>query len=433
MIQEKLIGAIILNPELIEEVFDLLPSEEYFSNSTMRMIYKEMLKMNLEGYKFDLFTLADRLGDINDLKAHLYLINLTNDIGIVGDISVYCYSLIDEWKKVQLQGTYYEAIKRCNEQFFDADELKLLTNKANDILEIGINSDKSFSKVLMDVANDLDKLMNRPEGLTGLDCGIGELNRNTNGLQNTDLMILAGRPAQGKTALSLNLAYNVMKQGKNVLFVSLEMGKEQLTQRMISIASGIDFGLIRNGRMNKDEFNLFNQTINELSKMRLTIDDRGGLTIQDIFNKARKLNRKTKIDFIIIDYLQLCYSKDRKNKNREQEIAEISRKCKELAKELNVPVLALSQMSRSIEQSNRKPRLSDLRESGAIEQDADMVIFIHHENNMNQLVIAKNRNGQVEDLNVKFIPSKQLWTDFDGNFTNGFMTKKIVFDEDIPF
>lgn len=433
MIQEKLIGAIVLNPELIEDVFDLLPNEEYFSNPIMKGIYKEMLKMNLEGYKFDLFTLADRLGTINDIRADLYLIGLTNDIGIVGDISVYCYSLIDEWKKVQLQGTYYDAIKMCNEQYFDTDELKILTNKANDILEIGINSDKSFTKILMDVANDMEKMMQRPEGLTGLDCGITELNRNTNGLQPTDLMILAGRPAQGKTALSLNLAYNVMKQGKSVLFISLEMGKEQLTQRMISIASGIDFGLIRNGRMSKEELELFSKTINDLSRMKLTIDDRGGLTIQDIFNKARKLNRKNKIDFVIIDYLQLCYTKDRKNKNREQEIAEISRKCKEMAKELNVPVLALSQMSRNIEQSNRKPRLSDLRESGAIEQDADMVIFIHHENNMNQLVIAKNRNGQVEDLNVKFIPSKQIWTDFDGNFSNGFMTKKIVLDEDIPF
>jgi len=433
MIQEKLIGAIVLNPELIQDVFELLPHEQYFSNPIMRNIYKEMLRMNAEGYLFDLFTLSDRLDTIGDVRADLYLIKLTNDIGIVGDISVYCHSLIDEWKKVQLQGAYYEAIQKCNEQFFDADELKIITNKANDILEIGINTDATFSKILVGVATDMDKMRNRPEGLTGIDCGISELNRNTNGLQNTDLMILAGRPAQGKTALSLNLAYNVLKQGKNVLFISLEMGKEQLTQRLISIASGIDFSCIRNGRLNNYDYELFSKTINDLSRYKLNIDDRGGLTIQDIFNKARKLNRKDKIDFIIIDYLQLCYSKDRKNKNREQEIAEISRKCKEMAKELNVPVLALSQMSRSIEQSNRKPRLSDLRESGAIEQDADMVIFIHHEESMNQLVIAKNRNGQVEDLNVKFIPSKQIWTDYDGNFSNSFTTKKPIIDEDNPF
>lgn len=433
MIQEKLIGAIVLNPELIQDVFDLLPIEDYFSNPIMRSIYKEMLVMNADGYQFDLFTLSDRLGDINGLRADLYLIKLTNDIGIVGDISVYCFSLIDEWKKTQLQGTYYDAIKKCNEQFFDADELKVLTNKANDILEVGINNDKSFTKILIDVANDMDAMMKRPEGLTGIDTGILELNRNTNGFQNTDLMILAGRPAQGKTALSLNLAYNVLKQGKSVLFISLEMGKEQLTQRLISIASGIDFSNIRNGRMNQYDYDLFTKTINDLSRYKLNIDDRGGLTIQDIYNKARKLNRKSKVDFIIIDYLQLCYSKDRKNKNREQEIAEISRKCKEMAKELNVPVLALSQMSRSIEQSNRKPRLSDLRESGAIEQDADMVIFIHHEESMNQLIIAKNRNGQVEDLNVKFIPSKQIWTNYDGNFSNSFVTRKPIVDEDSPF
>ena len=433
MIQEKLIGAIVLNPELIQDVFDLLPTEDYFSNPIMRSIYKEMLVMNADGYQFDLFTLSDRLGDINGLRADLYLIKLTNDIGIVGDISVYCFSLIDEWKKTQLQGTYYDAIKKCNEQFFDADELKVLTNKANDILEVGINNDKSFTKILIDVANDMDAMMKRPEGLTGIDTGISELNRNTNGFQNTDLMILAGRPAQGKTALSLNLAYNVLKQGKSVLFISLEMGKEQLTQRLISIASGIDFSNIRNGRMNQYDYDLFTKTINDLSRYKLNIDDRGGLTIQDIYNKARKLNRKSKVDFIIIDYLQLCYSKDRKNKNREQEIAEISRKCKEMAKELNVPVLALSQMSRSIEQSNRKPRLSDLRESGAIEQDADMVIFIHHEESMNQLIIAKNRNGQVEDLNVKFIPSKQIWTNYDGNFSNSFVTRKPIVDEDSPF
>jgi replicative DNA helicase len=144
------------------------------------------------------------------------------------------------------------------------------------------------------------------------------------------------------------------------------------------------------------------------------------------------MNRRKKIDFIIIDYLQLCYTKDRKGRNREQEIAEISRKCKEMAKELNCPILALSQMSRSVEQGNRKPRLSDLRESGAIEQDADMVLFIHHENELNQLIIAKNRNGQIEDLNLKFIPSKQIWTNYDGNFTNSFVNYKPI-QTDSPF
>lgn len=432
MIQRKLIGSILLNPNLFEEVIEFLPSAEYFSNSDLKRIYSEMLNIHNEGYLFDMFLLSDRLKDIDGINANLYFVKLMEDIGIVGDINLYCQEIIDDWKKVQLQGQYYTAIKECQELIVDFDEIKQINNKVNDILEYGINTEIAFSKTLMEVGESINALMNRPYGLTGLDTGLSELNRNTNGFQNTDLIILAGRPAQGKTALSLNLAYNAMKAGKNVFFVSLEMGREQLTQRMISISSGVDFGKLRNGNFSKEDMQLVSATINQLSNMNLTIDDKGGLTIQDIFNKARKMSRRKKIDFIIIDYLQLCYAKDRKGRNREQEIAEISRKCKEMAKELNCPVLALSQMSRSVEQGNRKPRLSDLRESGAIEQDADMVLFIHHENELNQLIIAKNRNGQIEDLNLKFIPSKQIWTDYDGNFTNSFTNYKPI-QTDSPF
>jgi replicative DNA helicase len=432
MIQKKLIGSILLNPTLFEEVIDMLPSAEYFSNSDLKRIYSEMINIHNEGYMFDMFLLSDRIKEIDGINSSLYLVKLMDDIGIVGDINLYCQEIIDDWKKIQLQGQYFKAIQECKEMIVDFDEIKQINNNVNDILEYGISTDVTFAKTLMDVSQNINSLLNRPLGLTGLDTGLDELNRNTNGLQNTDLIILAGRPAQGKTALSLNLAYNAIKAGKNVFFVSLEMGREQLTQRLISIASGVDFGKLRNGRFDKNDMELVTETINQLSNYNLLIDDKGGLTIQDIFNKARKMNRRKKIDFIIIDYLQLCYTKDRKGRNREQEIAEISRKCKEMAKELNCPILALSQMSRSVEQGNRKPRLSDLRESGAIEQDADMVLFIHHENELNQLIIAKNRNGQIEDLNLKFIPSKQIWTNYDGNFTNSFVNYKPI-QTDSPF
>lgn len=266
----------------------------------------------------------------------------------------------------------------------------------------------------------LERLNNRKDGITGIRTGITELDELTNGLQKSDLIILAARPGVGKTSFAMTIAANAaIKFNQNVAFFSLEMDGVQLAQRLLSSQAGIDQSRLRNGHLTNDEKRQLIAAVTPISQAPLYVDDNADLGIMELMSKARQLKRKNKLDLLIIDYLQLM--KTGKEENRAVAIGAISRGLKILAKEMQVPVIALAQLSRKVEEKGReRPQLSDLRESGSIEQDADMVWFVerkfvqtHKEEDRNQaeLIVAKHRNGSVKDIRMTFIPEYTTFYD----------------------
>jgi len=250
-------------------------------------------------------------------------------------------------------------------------------------------------------------------GLTGISSGFKDLDTLTAGLQKSDLILVAARPSMGKTAFTLNIASYVGLHGHSVAFFSLEMSKEQLMQRMLCSEGGIDASRLRTGQLDEGEWNHLVETADKLSRAPIYIDDTAGITVMDLRSKARRLKAEHGLDLIIIDYLQLMQGRPSKNSdNRQQEISEISRSLKALARELDVPVIALSQLSRSVESRQvKKPMLSDLRESGSLEQDADIVMFLYREDyydkdtenkNITEIIVAKHRNGPVDSISLFF-------------------------------
>jgi replicative DNA helicase len=270
----------------------------------------------------------------------------------------------------------------------------------------------------------MEELHRNKGALRGVRTGYRDLDNMTAGLQRSDLIILAARPAMGKTTLVTNLAYNVATVAKQaVLFFSLEMSKEQLVDRMLADASGVDAWNIRTGNLSDEDFSKLSDAMGEMAEAPIFIDDTPGVTVLEMRTKARRIAHDQPIGLIIIDYLQLMQGSGKNDGNRVQEVSEISRGLKLIARELNVPVIALSQLSRSVEsRSPQIPQLADLRESGSIEQDADIVMFIYREayynpeterENITDLIIAKHRNGPVGKVELYFHPERLRFMSLD--------------------
>jgi replicative DNA helicase len=283
-----------------------------------------------------------------------------------------------------------------------------------------------LSELLSDYMEKLDQLHERRGTIVGVPTGFTDLDRLTGGLQRSDLIILAARPAVGKTSLSLSLAHNVaLKYQHSVAIFSLEMSKEQLVQRFLSMEAGIDQHRLRTGWIEDDEWERIMYAMSQLSQANIWIDDTPGISTVEMRSKARRLLAEHGIDLIIVDYLQLMQSEigGRRNENRVQEVSEISRNLKGLARELNIPVLALAQLSRTVESRQSKvPQLSDLRESGSIEQDADIVMFIYRDDvynpdserkNIADIIVAKHRNGPVGEVSLYFQASQTRFHDLE--------------------
>lgn len=297
------------------------------------------------------------------------------------------------------------------------------------ILHLSENANKSdFSAVGEVVETTLDKITKLYEnkaGLTGLPTGFRDFDKLTSGLQPSDLILIAARPSMGKTAFTLNIAQNVgVRQKKTVAFFSLEMSKEQLVQRLLCQISRIDSQKLRTGQLNSDdEWSRLTDACDKLYQSNIYIDDTPGITVAEMSSKARRLKAEHGLDLIVVDYLQLMQG--RRSENRQQEISEISRSLKGLARELKVPLIALSQLSRSVEsRQEKKPMLSDLRESGALEQDADIVSFLYREGYYNpesenkdiaEVIIAKHRNGPVGSVPLFFRGEFTLFQNLDKN------------------
>ena len=407
--EQSILGSIILDKEAIITVAETIQPMDFYKEAH-KIIYESMLKLNSNNEPIDLITLIEELrkeGHLDSIGGISYLTSLSTIVPTTSNVKYYA-NIVKE-KSVMRQ-----LIKASNEIInlgYDAstDVQEILDKAEKNIFDI--SQEKSgddiqpINVVLQDTFEMIEKLCTDKSEVTGITTGFADLNKKINGLQRTDLILLAARPAMGKTAFSLNLVQNAALKGDaSVAVFSLEMSKEQLVQRMLSAQSKI-----KTGNLGESDWPRIIDGMAVLSEANIFIDDTPGIKISEIRSKCRRLKIEKGLDLILIDYLQLMEGEG-KNENRQQEIAKISRSLKILAKELDCPVVALSQLSRSPElRKDHRPILSDLRESGSIEQDADIVMFLYRDEyyhddsekkNIGEVIIAKNRHGETGNVEL---------------------------------
>ena len=422
--EQAILGGMMVYPSVSGVVYDqgLEPSDFYLD--IHQRIFSAMMDITNSGKPVDVTTLIARLQDIEQL--HLvggadYIIKLS-DTAISAANSMYYIEIIKS--RAHLRRSIETAQEIAEEGFDTASSLDDIMDKAErDILNVTRDRKatdfKSSRVVISDVMQELIKLRNSDSHITGIKTGYTDLDRITNGFQRGDLIILAARPAMGKTAFALNLALNASFYNTGAIAIfSLEMPAEQLMKRILSAKSAVESSKLRSGNLMDEEFNKLNEAANELMASKLFVDDSSNIKVGEIFSKCRKLKSEHGLDLVVIDYLQLISGSGRSGgDNRQQEISEISRSLKQLAREMQCPVIALSQLSRSVEtRPDKHPMLSDLRESGAIEQDADIVIFLYRDEYYNKdkeeentnatdktdVDISKHRNGATGRVELAF-------------------------------
>lgn len=426
--EKSLLGAVLIDEETLADISEHV-SEKDFYDQRHSMIYAAMMRLYEKHQPVDLLTLTDELKRKKELEiigGSAYLTELTNYVPTAAHASAYAELVAQKAVRRRL----IKASAEISELGFDEEtSTQELLEKAE--AELFSVSDQSLKQDLVSIESILTESFDRMEelhrnkgSLRGVRTGYRDLDNMTAGFQKSDLIILAARPAMGKTTLVTNLAYNVATIAKlPVLFFSLEMSKEQLVDRMLADASGVDAWNIRTGNLSDDDFSKISDAMGELAEAPIFIDDTPGMTVLEMRTKARRAMHENPLGLIVIDYLQLMQGSGRDNGNRVQEVSEISRGLKLIARELNVPVIALSQLSRSVEaRSPQIPQLADLRESGSIEQDADIVMFIYREayynpeterENITDLIIAKHRNGPTGKVELYFHPERLRFMSLD--------------------
>ncbi len=440
-LEEAVLGAIMLEKNAFDTVIEILKPECFYVDAHQR-IFNAMQSLANKSQPIDILTVAEELRSREELEmvgGPYYVTKLTNTVVSSANIDAHARIVLQKFIQRELIRISGEIIGDAYED--STDVFDLLDDAESKLFEITNNHLRkdynSIDTVLVNTIKRIEDLRQRNEDVTGVPSGFSGLDRVTYGWQNSDLIILAARPAVGKTAFALNLARNAAMHPTKptpVAMFSLEMSAGQLVQRILSAESEIWLEKISRGKMEEHEMKqLYAKGIQRLSQAPLFIDDTPALNIFELRAKCRRLKNKHNIGMIIIDYLQLMSgSGDGRNSNREQEISSISRNLKGLAKELNVPIIALSQLSRAVEQrgakeGSRVPQLSDLRESGAIEQDADMVMFLYrpeyYDMNTNaegenikgltEVKIAKHRNGTLETVKLKALLHIQKFTNWD--------------------
>ena len=418
--EKSLLGAIMISDGVLTNVSTMLKPEDFY-DKRHQMIYSAMLSLYDAHRPIDLVTLTNELKTqkkLNDVGKATYLAELSNYVPTAANAEAYA-EIIERCstrRKLIAAGT--EIIERAYSD--DANVNELVGAAEKDLFEVSDKIIKTDYRTMDDLAADafdrIELLYKNKGSLRGLKTGYRDIDKKTAGFQKGDLIIIGARPAMGKTALAQNLAYNIATiNNRGVLFFSMEMGAEEIVDRMISCISGVDNWKIRTGNMSSDEVNLVEDALANMSDSPLYIDDTSALTIMDVRNKARRAMHDHDIGAIIIDYLTLIQGSSRYAGNRVQEVTEISRGLKIMAKELKIPVIALAQLSRNVTgRDDPKPILSDLRESGSIEQDADLVMFLHREDyyhqndknyeptNITDLIIAKHRHGATGNIELYF-------------------------------
>jgi replicative DNA helicase len=436
-LEEATLGALMLEKDALTKVIEILHPESFYKDSH-RLIFSAIKRLFERSEPIDILTVTNELkksGELDIIGGPYYITQLTNRVASAANIEFHSRIILQKHIQRELIRISSETIKDAFED--TTDVFQLLDKAEKNLFDV---TKGNISRMVQDMGTMVSEAYKQIEqarmhgtGITGVQSGFTALDRITSGWQKSDLIVLAARPGMGKTAFVLSLARNAAIQFKRpVAFFSLEMSSVQLVQRMISSETGIPSDKLRKGTLDNTEWNQLVSMTGKLSEAPVFIDDTPALSIFDLRSKCRRLKAMHNIELIIIDYLQLMRSdSDSKNGNREQEISNISRSLKAIAKELNVPIIALSQLSRAVETrgGSKKPLLSDLRESGAIEQDADMVMFIYRpeyyqiefdeDNNptkgMAEIIISKHRNGALDNVKLKFVSHLAKFTDLDQN------------------
>lgn len=424
----SLLGAILIDEEVLADISDKLNPQDFYDKRHV-LIFDAMMRLYERHRPVDLLTLSDELTKKSELEivgGSAYLTELTNYVPTAAHATTYAEMISQKAVRRRLiKASADIAELGYNEEREIAELLEKAESELFGVSDTNTKQDLvSLEQILTESFDRMEELHRGGGKLRGIPTGWRDLDNMTAGLQQSDLIILAARPAMGKTTLVTNLAYNVAtKAKKSVLFFSLEMSKEQLVDRMLADASGVDAWNIRTGNLSDDDFEKLSHAMGEMAEAPIFIDDTPGVTVLEMRTKARREAHNNPLGLIIIDYLQLMQGSGRSDGNRVQEVSEISRGLKLIARELNVPVIALSQLSRSVEtRSPQVPQLSDLRESGSIEQDADIVAFIYREayynpetdrQNITDLIIAKHRNGPVGKVELYFHPERLRFMSLD--------------------
>ena len=436
--ERAVLGAILLNKDAFDAVSSIVKAEDFYSDNH-RVIYEALVSIVGKNQRADYVLLSEELKKSQKLEAVggiLYLTNLTTDI-------VDAYNVEDHAKIVRDKAHLRKLIHVANAvesmAYREEEETEDIVNRAEQmVLDVSgtTKGESSFSAMREVVYETIDRIneLQRHKGiLTGVSTGFKDLDNLTSGLQKSDLILVAARPSMGKTAFTLNIAQNVaMKSKKNVAFFSLEMSKTQLVARVLAAVAGINSGRIRNGQLSQEDWGKAINALNDLAEAPLYIDDTSGLTPQLMKKKLRRLIQEHgELGLVVVDYIQLMENGGKKMAdNRQQEVSAISRQLKIMAREFNVPLIALSQLSRGVEsRADKTPMLSDLRESGSLEQDADIVAFLNRENYQDtednsdgvetQVIIRKHRNGELGIV--------KLW--FEGAYTR---FRDLAYREDDP-
>ena len=425
----SLLGAVLIDEEVLADISEQVTPRDFY-DKRHATIFGAMMRLYERHKPVDLLTLTDELkkkDELDVIGGSAYLTDLTNYVPTAAHAEAYAEMVAQKAVRRRL----IKASAEISELGFNEDTTtqEILEKAEAELFSVSDQSLKqdltSIEQILTDSFDRMEELHRNKGALRGIPTGYRDLDNMTAGLQRSDLIILAARPAMGKTTLVTNLAYNVATIAKQpVLFFSLEMSKEQLVDRMLADASGVDSWNIRTGNLSDEDFGKLSEAMGEMAEAPIYIDDKPGLTVLEMRTKARRAAHEAPLGLIIVDYLQLMQGSGKSDGNRVQEVSEISRGLKLIARELNVPLIALSQLSRSVEnRSPQIPQLADLRESGSIEQDADIVSFIYrpgyyepdnpeHEN-ITKLIIAKHRNGPVGHVDLYFHPERLRFMSLD--------------------
>lgn len=431
--EQAVLGSILLKPDAFGAVLEILKSDDFYKDGH-KLIFESMLDLFDKNEPQDLLTVSNLLRDTNKIEkagGPMYLASLTSIVPVTANIGSYAKIIREKAILRKLITVNTDIAARCFEEQNDID---ILVDEAEQaIFDIaGTKGNQNFTHIKTIVPKAfavVEQLFNRKELITGVPTGYGEIDKMTAGLQPSDLIIVAARPSMGKTSFAMNIAQHAaLIEKTGVAVFSLEMSKEQLVMRLLSSVGRIDSQRIRTGKLQNDDWNGLTRAVGMLSEAPIYIDDTPAISVLEMRAKVRRLASQYSIGLVVVDYLQLMRGRN-STENRTQEISEISRSLKALAKEHNIPVIALSQLNRGLEsRTDKRPMMSDLRESGAIEQDADVICFIYRDEVYNkapdnpeigtaEIIIGKQRNGPTGVARLTFIKEFTMFenmSNFDG-------------------
>ena len=426
--EQSVIGAIFLEPQALITASEILMPDDFYRTAHQK-IFQTMIRLSDQGKAIDVVTVTEELSakkELEDVGGLSYLSELANAVPTAANIAHYA-KIVEE--KALLRRLIRTATKIVEDGYTREDEVEVLLSEAEKkMMEVANRKNagdfKHVKDVLVQTYDNIEQLQFREGDVTGIPTGFRDLDRITAGFQRNDLIIVAARPSVGKTAFALNIAQSVaVKARENVAIFSLEMRADQRVMRMLCAEGNIDAQVLRTGALQEEDWRKLTIAMGSLSNAGIFIDDTPGVRVNEVRAKCRRLAQEHGVGMILIDYLQLIQGTGKPGQNRQQEVSEISRSLKGLARELKVPVIALSQLSRGVEQrQDKRPMMSDLRESGSIEQDADIVAFLYRDDyydkeseskNQIEIILAKQRNGPTGTVTLAFKKEYNKFLDVD--------------------